>query len=909
MKTVMTVTLVGLLTLITTPATAAPKKVASLEGITQYRLENGLEVLLFPDPSREKVTVNLTVFVGSRHEGYGETGMAHLLEHMVFKGTPLHPAVPKALQERGAQFNGTTWVDRTNYFETLPASEENLEFALRLEADRMVNSYVKREDLLTEMTVVRNEFERGENSPVNILLQRMMAAAFEWHNYGKSTIGNRSDIERVPIENLQAFYKKHYQPDNALLVVAGKFNESKALELIQKTFGALPKPTRQLAKTYTEEPTQDGERSVTLRRVGDVGVVGVMYHIPSGSHADFPAVEVLGQILTTPPAGILYKSLVETGKAASVDSFAFAWREPGIFGVLAEVRKDKSVEDVKTILLDTLEHLADRGGVDQAEVDRAKQKILKARDLAADDTTKIAIELSEWAAQGDWRLYLLHRDRIEKVTKADVDQVAKKYLITSNRTLGVFVPTEKPVRSEVPPPPELAKLLERYQGRKSGAAGESFDPAPAAIEARVKRFKLPNGMKVALLPKKNRGEAVTVRVNLRYGDADSLRGYETAAEFLPELMMRGTKKLTRQQIQDLLDKNRAQMSANALLGLAGFGVDTKRPFLPTVIDLLSQVAREPSLPEKEFSVLRTQELSQLEQNRFEPQPLAITWIQRHLDPYAKEDVRYVPTIDERIERVKALDVPKVRQLNENYLGATYGELVVVGDFDPEEVTGLITKALGDWKSKEPYKRINRPYLPDIKGESVTIETPDKANAFYAAGMLLPLRDDDADYPAMVIGNFILGSGALSSRLGDRLRQKDGLSYGAGSTLLADPIDHRARLLLYAICNPKNMPRVKAGAAEEVAKLIKDGVTSDELERAKKGWLQQQRVQRTSDGTLAVLLANGLFLDRTLLFQANLEEKVAGLSVETVGSAIKKYIDPARLSVVGAGDFAKGTAGP
>src|SRR5260221_11406116 len=245
----------------------APAKVATVEGVTEYRLANGARVLLFPEASRPTVTVNMTVLVGSRHEGYGETGMAHLLEHMVFKGTPLFPDVPKAVRDHGANFNGTTNNDRTNYFETMPATDENLEFGLQIEADRLVNSYVKREDLVSEMTVVRNEFERGENSPQGILMQRIAAAAYEWHNYGKSTIGNRSDIERVPIENLQAFYKKFYQPDNVVLIVAGKFDEAKALAVVEKYLGALPRPSRKLDNTYTEEPAHDGERIVVLRRV------------------------------------------------------------------------------------------------------------------------------------------------------------------------------------------------------------------------------------------------------------------------------------------------------------------------------------------------------------------------------------------------------------------------------------------------------------------------------------------------------------------------------------------------------------------------------------------------------------------------------------------------------------------
>jgi zinc protease len=288
------------------------EKGVTIEGITEYRLKNGCKFLLFPDPSSSKVTVNMTVLVGSRHEGYGETGMAHLLEHMLFKGSKEFPHIDKALQAHGASnANATTWTDRTNYYETMPANDANLEFGIKLEADRLVNSFIRREDLALEMTVVRNEFEMGENNPEYILSQRMAAVAYEWHNYGKSTIGNRSDIERVPIENLHAFYKKFYQPDNIVVIVAGKFDAGKAIKLITEQFGALPAPKRKLSRTYTEEPAQDGERVVVLRRVGKVAATGAVYHVPAAAHPDHPAVEVLSLILGDNPSGRLYKGLVE----------------------------------------------------------------------------------------------------------------------------------------------------------------------------------------------------------------------------------------------------------------------------------------------------------------------------------------------------------------------------------------------------------------------------------------------------------------------------------------------------------------------------------------------------------------------------------------------------------------------
>jgi zinc protease len=392
------------------PAVAADEpitKVGTVEGITEYKLANGLRVLLFPDPSKPLVTVNCTIFVGSRHEGYGETGMAHLLEHMLFKGTPTYPDVPKALRDHGAgnRFNGTTWVDRTNYYETMPSTDENLEFGIKLEADRLINSYVKREDLISEMTVVRNEFEAGENDPESILSQRMMAVAFEWHNYGKSTIGNRSDIERVPIENLQAFYKKYYRVDNTMLVIAGKYDEKKAIEYVVKYFGPLKKPDTKIPSTYTEEPAQDGERNVVLRRVGSVGATGVIYHVPAGASEDFAAVQVLEDCLTSEPAGRVYKALVEGKKASSVRGSSYGWHDPGVIEILAKVEDPKGVDAAREALIETLESLA-KSPITDVEVDRSKQRYKKLVEQLGSASDRLAVQLSEWAGAGDWRLYL-----------------------------------------------------------------------------------------------------------------------------------------------------------------------------------------------------------------------------------------------------------------------------------------------------------------------------------------------------------------------------------------------------------------------------------------------------------------------------------------------------------------------
>ncbi len=899
---------------------SAPKKVATVEGITEYQFDNGLRLLLFPDKSQSKVSVNMTVLVGSRQEGYGETGMAHLLEHMVFKGTPTHTNIPKALNQHGAQFNGSTSTDRVNYFETLTATDENLEFAIALEADRLVNSLIRQEDLDSEMTVVRNEFERGENSPQAVLMKRIEAAAYEWHNYGKTTIGNRSDIERVPIENLRAFYRKFYQPDNIILVVAGKFEEATALALVQKHFGPIPRPTRKLDATWTEEPPQDGERLVTLRRVGDVGTVGVAYHIPAGPHEDTAALQVLANLLSTRPSGRLYKALVETKKATGASAFAGRDHDPSLLTASAELSRDGSLDEVRDLLISTIEEVGTKGVTDE-EVDRAKTAILKQREMAATDTAQIGISLSEWAAQGDWRLYFLHRDRVEQVKPDKVQAVAAKYLQRNNRTVGLFIPTEKAERVTIPPTPNVAALVAGYKGRAAIAEGEAFEATPETVEARVQRSELPEGIKVTLLPKKSRGEEVNLTLSLRYGNEENLKGLESAAGFLGELMLRGTKKLSYQQIRDELDRLTASLNSGAggggrrgggrrggggASGPAGsmsFSIQAKRDTLPAVLEILRQVLREPLLPADQFEIMKRERLAGLEQMKTEPAMLAPRLLQRTLNPYPKDNIRYLPTIEESIERLQAATYEQVVQIYREFIGSQQGELTIVGDFDPDACLSVLRSALAGWKSAKPYARIANPIASQVGGSEQTIATPDKANATYVSGLLFPLRDDAPDYPAVLMGNYIFGGGSLSSRLATRVRQQEGLSYSVGSSLSVSSQDNRASLNISAIVNPQNIARLEKCVQDELARLLRDGVTADELDKARQGYLQSRKVGRSSDSALASTLSGLRHLDRTMAWEADLEKNITALTPDQVNAALRRHIDPKNFVVVAAGDFA------
>lgn len=878
-----------------------PKHVQTIEGIAEYRLDNGLQVLLFPDQSKPLVTVNMTVFVGSRHEGYGEAGMAHLLEHMLFKGTETNPEIPKALQDRGARYNGTTWVDRTNYYETLNASQENLEFALALEADRLLNSRVRGEDLNTEMTVVRSEFERGENSPHRVLQQRLFSAAYDWHNYGKSTIGNRSDIERVPIDALRRFYKKYYRPDNVMLVVAGKFNPDEALDLIQKYFGPLTNPDIAVDRTYTVEPPQDGERVTVVRRVGEIQLAGVAYHVPAASHPDFAAIDVAATSLADEPSGRLYKALITTKKAASVYGGAMAMYDPGLAFFMAELPKEKSLDEVTETLIKTLEKDIAANPFTEEEFERARRKLLKDRELRAAKVQDLAIELSEWAAQGDWRLYFLYRDRLESVKLADAQRAAEYYFAPFNRTLAKFIPTEQSRRLDIPESPNVQELLAGYEGREAMNAGEEFDPSPENIDARTQKQTIGDNFEVAVLPKSNRGQAVRLTMAIRFGTEDSLFGHKAACEMLGPLMMRGCEGYTYQQLLDRFDELLAEVRISSQPQLLTVSVETKAENLAEVLKTLKAVLRSPTLDEEEFELLRNETLVSLESNLTEPQALAPTAVARAFNTKPFGHIHYTPTIEEEIDLYRKLTIDEIRQVYAQ-LGGANGQAAVVGEFDADQTISRLNDIVSDWDGSVRYVRVDKPANTDVAGETITIETPDKANAIYYASQQYAMSDSHPDYPALTIGNYILGAGALSSRLGDRVRQKDGLSYGVGSGLSSHPIDERTSLTIYAINNPQNREKVTTAIREEIERLLADGITEEELERAKTGFLQSNAVSRANDASLVGVLLSNLFAKRDMSYFLRLEEAVAELDKKTVDETLRRYIDLDELVVAVAGDF-------
>ena len=885
------------------PAAAGAKteppytEVATVEGVTEYRLANGMQVLLYPDPSKPTVTVNVTYQVGSRHENYGETGMAHLLEHLIFKGSKKHPSPEKEFNRRGFRNNGTTSFDRTNYFSTFQATDDNLRWALEWKADAMVNSFIAKEDLDSEMTVVRNEFEMGENDPFRVTYQRVMAGAFHWHNYGNFPIGNRSDIENVRIENLQAFYRMYYQPDNAVLTVAGKFDVEATLPLIAQTFGAIPRPQRALPVLWTVEPTQDGERSVIVRRKGDVQLVLLAYRIPSLLSDSTAALNAAADILGDTPNGRLHRELVATGMAAQVFSWSQQQRDPALALFGAVVKKGEPIEPVRDRLIEIVETGFAKQAPTEAEMTRMRQDNETGFERTLANPQQFGVSLSEYIAAGDWRLFFLARERTAAVTAGEVARESARFFRRDNRTVGLFLPEDAPQRAEIPAPLPVAGMLAEFKPRAAVAAGEAFDPSQTNIDARTRRFSV-GELNVALLPKKTRGETVNVVIRPRWGDERSLQGKAVIASLAEAMVPRGTGKLTRQQIADEMTRLKMQGS------LRGFQTD--RANLAEALKLSAHVMREASFPADEFAQLKRETITGLQTQLSDPEARSRDALARHFDAYPAGDPRaYIP-LEERIRQVEAVTLEQVQAFHAEFWGTARGEIAIVGDFDDQAAEKLVRELFPRWASKARYA----PILAEpreVRTERIAVDTPDKESAFYRARINLTLRDDDPDYAPLVLGNYVFGGGSgLSSRLMDRVRQRDGISYGAGSGLLVGSRDRASGWHIAGLVAPQNVARFEQAVREELDRMLKDGLTEKEIEDAKNGLLQQRVLARSSDGTVASTWTEYLDLGRTFgSYSLAFDERIKGLTAAEVNAALRRHLDPAKMTVVIAGDAAKG----
>ena len=883
----------------------APKYIKNVEGVKEYSLNNGLKVLLIPDASQSNMVVNIVYNVGSRHEGYGEKGMAHLLEHMLFKSTKNLGDIKKKLSDKGGSANGTTWLDRTNYYEVFPSTDENLKWSVEMEADRMINATILQTDLDKEFSVVRNEFEIGENNPDGVLQERILSTAYLWHNYGNSTIGSKEDIERVKANTLRVFYEKYYQPDNATLIIAGKFDEQKALQYIGQYFGAIAKPKRVLNKTYTIEPAQDGEKYVELKRAGDSKNVGALYHTAAYVDKDYAAIDALGEILTSDPSGYLYKALVETQKVSSIYFWQPTTRDASFMYFGVAVPNDKDVVATKDLVRTELDKIASTKYTDE-DVNRAKAKLIKQIEGVKNNTISFAINLTEIIGAGDYRLGFLYRDAIENLTKEDIQRVAERYFRSNNRTIGIFVPSkdEQRVKPSEYTDEQLAAFTKDYKGKALEKETAAFEASIKNLKQNFVEGKLSNGAKYGLIKKEIKGGKVQASFKFPVSNEKDLAGKTNTGAILAQLLKTGTKTKTKEQISDRLDQLKSSLSFNYSGQNLTVNINTYKESFKEVMEILGDLLVNSTFPQNELTKTINEYNTYLESSLNDPQAVAFVQVSKQTEEYAKESIFYTSTVQEQIDAYKKIKQSEIVDFYNNILGGNNGFGSVVGDLDAKTTGEILENTFGKWNSKSKYVMAQPTFFETKKLDKEFI-TPDKENAVAMGKISFKMNLKSPDYPAFVMANEMLGSGGfLTARIPMRLREKEGISYGAGSFINVPVTNDVAYWLYYAFLNPTKKSAVETAAKEEISKALKDGFTAEELKSNLTSWLNERKTRLGNDGTLIALTNSYLQYGTPLEDYDTLESKVKALKIEEINAVLKKYISLDKMTSIYAGDFNK-----
>lgn len=880
--------------------------VKQVEDIKEYKLSNGLQVLLLPDASQNNLVVNIVYKVGSKHEGYGEKGMAHLLEHMLFKSTKNLGDIKKMLSDKGGAANGTTYYDRTNYYEVFPSTDENLSWALEMEADRMINATLLQEDLDKEFSVVRNEFEIGENDPTSVLMERTVNTAYLWHNYGLSTIGSKEDIERVKTPQLRRFYEKYYQPDNAVLVVAGKFDEAKAIGFIEQYFSVIPKPTRVLDEILTVEPAQDGEKYIEVKRNGDSKHIQMAYHTASYADKDFAALEALEHILNNDPSGYLHQALVETQKVSSLWAFSPTVRDASFMLFNFDVPNDK--DQVKT-LAEIKAEIAKIGDINytQEDLDRAKTSLLKDIESLQNNTIGTAINLTEIIGSGDYRLGYLHRDNVENLTLEDIKRVAKKYFKDNNRTVGLFIPTKDEVRVK---PTEFLNtdinaLVKDYEGKEKSHDIREFAPTIANLEQNYTSGQLSNGMKYGIIDKDLKGEKVNISISIPVGNQKDLHNKQYIGSLAASMLTAGTKTLSKQEIKDKLDLLKSSVSIRFAGQNIMISVSSYRNTIKETMDILNDVLKNPVFPESELTKIKLEYTTYLEGNLNDPQTVAFNKLSKMTSNEAKGSIFYSSSTQEDIDGFKAVTIPEIKDFYSKFFGANNGVATVIGIQDQAEAKGLLESVLGKWNNQAKFERAYPTFFATKQGKEI-IQTPDKENAAAVGSLNFQMNRTNPDYAALTFANEVMGGGFMTARIPQRLREKEGISYGAGTSLSIpyDVKNDNSSWMIYAFLNPTKRAEVETAINDEFAKLVANGITEDELKANKTSWKNSRQTNLGSDNYLLTLSNMRLMYDTPFGDFDKLNAEIDKLTVKQVNAAIKKYLQPSKFTTIYVGDFTK-----
>jgi zinc protease len=885
--------------------------------IDEYTLtSNGLQVLLMPEHSSPTLTFMVTYRVGSKNEVTGTTGATHLLEHLMFKGSKKYTRekgnnVDQLLERSGALYNATTWLDRTNYYANM--GSEHLPSVMAMEADRMRNLLLREEDRKPEMTVVRNEFELGENSPIQALYKEIYQTAFVAHPYHHNTIGHRSDIEKVSIDKLREFYDTYYWPNNATVTIIGDFEPARALELVKKLFGVYPRSPKPIPVMYTEEPPQSGARRTIVKRPGQLGVVAVSHKIPAATHPDFAPVMLMSAILADGKNSRMYKAITNKNLSTGVEGDLGIFADPSMHIVFAPLAPGAKHDEVEAIMVQEFERLK-KNGVTEVELKAAVAKNAADAAFKLDGSFGIAGNINEFISAGDWTLFYGLDEATKKVTVADIQRVANKYLVEDSSTTGWFIPTNaataaasgdaKPAAKpgfkagpyyyrdpglDVPTQPAVVSAKEATGGGASTVAG-------AKIAPNVKRSKIA-GVDVIAYPTGVK-DVVTVRGSLPAGRSQSEGGNPAVATLTAMLLDQGTKTQDKFAIAEKLESVGAAINFRAGTDLLDISARCLKKDAPLVLSLIAEQLRTPAFAPEEFAKVKKQLAGGIKRSLENTDFRAADAFNRLTYPLGHPSRSVAP--DDMLAAIETATLDDVVAFHQANYGPAAMSLVLVGDLDLTALEAEIARSFAGWSGGKTVVRAAKPAGP-AAAATQDVEMDGKTSVSIIMGQPSGLRYSDPDYQALRLATAILGSG-FTGRLMANVRDKEGLTYDVGSTMQNDMVN-AGDWRIYGAFSPNLLDKGIASTQRQLKLWHDAGVTASEISARKSNLIGSFKTGLATTGGMAGALLSAVNRGYEVSWLDEFSVRVNALTDQQVNAAIKKYLKPENMVLVRAGTLA------
>lgn len=870
------------------------KYITETNGIKEFELPNGLKVLLKSNRSVPLVTFSIWYKVGSRNEIAGQYGLAHFLEHMMFKGTKKlkKGEISATIQGLGGVYNAFTSSDGTAYYETI--SPKYLEKVVEIESDRMKNSILDQNELNLERTVVLSELEGDLNNPASCLDQKVRELAYEISPYKHPTIGYEKEVKNINFEVMQEFYKKFYNPNNATIVLVGDFNETAALNLITRYFGKIKNDTDSIYDSIPKEKEQIKEKRTIIKKAGSFKILEIVYHVTDVKDNDIYSLNILEEILIKGKKSLLKKKLIEKGFATEVSGGTEANRDPGLFQIVVSLTPKTTHKKVEGIILSEIDKLI-HPPPSKKEIEGAINRIKASYLFGLDGTYNQALNIGYFEIINTWKQSQFWIDKISKVTQEDTARVLNKYFKKQNRTIGYFIPKlQKGEKYEALP----ISIGTTHNYKKAS----TLEKTQTFTTNLFKYEKIHLQDNSDLLLYKDINLPITYISGVIKGGSSLLpKDKEWYCQLITRTLEKGSKKYTKEEIEEILDNTGSQINFSCDEESFKFTLASINDNLSKSIDLLFDILMNPSFPKEEFEKEKEKLTAEINESRDNTSENASRRFSQII--YSKDHPYYSNTFSEDISLIKKIDIKKIKDIHNSLIRKNKAIITLVSNLNGNELINQINDSIDAGKPKEKGEIDIPDTLLRENPKTETIVLKDKMQSDVFLGHAGNLKRTDPDFYKMNIANYILGGSSLSSRLSKRVRDNAGLTYTIYSYL--NTSHGKGEFGIYFGSNNTNVDKAIELTKDELKKFVKNGITEEELKRAKASLIDSFVSRNLSTYKNITNTLSGIkFYDLGENYINDYPRIINSLKLDEINIAIKKYIHPEKLNIVIAGEYKK-----